>query len=98
MVSLPLEVPTEDISPTTVTLSWNPPEYANGPIHRYTVNVVLLSSTPNQNRRKRQSDIVEECIMGGVENADRTVTVPGDMTSTNVEGLSKLSSLLCIAT
>ncbi len=87
---LPPEIPDENISSTGATLSWNRPEDPNGQITRYTVNIVLLSSTPSQERRKRQTGIVVECIMGGVENADRNVTVPGDMTSTNLEGLSKL--------
>ncbi len=86
-VSLPPEVPTGNISATQATVSWDPPQDANGVIITYTVNFVLRSSTPSQNVRKRQvSDIVEECINGGV---DRNLTVPGDTTSAVLDGLSK---------
>ncbi len=63
----------------------------NGVVIRYTVNLVLLNFEPSTKRRKRQDvdDIVEECIVGGMENIDRNTTVPGNTTSVSLEGLSK---------
>ena len=90
----PPMVPTMDeITSTSAIVRWHPiPErFANGEITNYVINY-RISDSPN--RMKRQivnmySMVVPECIIGGIENADRNLTVGGDQTNVMLQNLSK---------
>ena len=83
-----------DVTSFSAVVRWNPPNERdlNGIILSYTVNFVAVSmvNTPsgNMGRRRRQMNVVRaECILGGVTNIDRNITVEG--TSANLTDLSK---------
>ena len=78
----PPEVPESAITPFTATIIWNPPSHPNGPITRYTVNLVIISSDPMtaaSNKRKVPPVGVDvDCVVGGIENINRNLTVTGN--------------------
>ena len=81
----------DEITSSSAVVQWNPiPErFAHGEITNYVINY-RISDSPN--RMKRQiinSMVVPECIIGGIENADRNLTVGGDQTNIMLQNLSK---------
>ena len=87
----PPEVPLSDITTTTARISWNEPPDTNGIIISYTVNYMAVSMASGAGRRRRQAggQILPECIIGGAQNINRTVEVPGSQQSLLLEDLSK---------
>ena len=87
-VGLPPEVE-DEITATSAVVRWSPPEDPNGVIRSYRVNYTAVSSNPGatqSDRRKRQSDVMMECIIGG--DINRNVMV-GNVTMTTLTDLSK---------
>ena len=78
-----------------VTVRWAAPPDPNGNITQYNVEFVAISTNfpvvPDLPRRKRQSNptVQQECIVGGANNVNRTIDVPGTQTSANLADLSK---------
>ena len=63
-----------------------------GEVIRYTVNYVAVSITTSQGmgRRRRETNRVsDECILGGLMNIDRNMTVNGTETSATLTELSE---------
>ena len=104
-VSRPPVVDTSTLSPTGAVVQWEPPEDNNGVITGYVVNVVAISTDPmatggeagtgggagGGNRRRRLStDVATECIVGGGERINVNYTVGGNVTSLQLDNLSKL--------
>jgi hypothetical protein len=88
-VGLPPEVEENETTATSAIVRWSPPEDPNGIVTSYKVNYVVISSNPGATQgdnRKRQADVMMECILGG--DIDRNVTV-GNVTMTTLTGLSK---------
>ena len=104
IVPRPPPVDNRDVTSFSAVVRWNPPNERdlNGIILSYTVNFVAVSmvNTPsgNMGRRRRQTNVVRaECILGGVTNIDRSITV--EETSANLTNLSKCTfSLLNFCT
>ena len=73
-----------DIGPFSAIVHWDPiPErLASGKITNYIINYRI--SDPFMH------SMVPECIIGGVENADRNLIVGGDQTSATLNNLSKI--------
>ena len=87
----------EYITATSAVVGWGPPPDANGVIISYTVNFVIVdlvteaSGNMSGSRRRRQvGNSIMECVVGGGDNIDRTVTVDGTHTSTTLSDLSEL--------
>ena len=87
-VAQPPEVPESAITPFTATIIWNPPSHPNGPITRYTVNLVIISSDP---MAVPAVGVDVDCVMGGMDNIDRSLSVTGNPppNSLILENLSK---------
>ena len=86
-MDLPPEV--TETTATSAIVRWSPPEDPNGIVTSYKVNYVVISSDPGAtqgDKRKRQTNVKMECIIGG--DIDRNVTV-GNVTMTTLVGLSK---------
>lgn len=63
-----------------------------GEVIRYTVNYVAVSITTSQGmgRRRRETNTVSDrCILGGLMNIDRNMTVNGTETSATLTELSE---------
>ena len=91
-VPQPPEVLRSSITTTTANVTWEEPPQSNGVIIGYTINYVALSMASGVGQRRRRQtggDILPECIMGGPENINRTVEVPGDQTYLLLEDLSE---------
>ena len=89
LVGLPPEVGENETTATSAIVKWRPPEDPNGIVTSYKVNYVVISSDPGAtqgDKRKRQTNVIMECIIGG--DIDRNVTV-GNVTMTTLTGLSK---------
>ena len=89
LVGLPPEVGENETTATSAIVKWSPPEDPNGIVTSYKVNYVVISSDPGAtqgDKRKRQTNVIMECIIGG--DIDRNVTV-GNVTMTTLTGLSK---------
>ena len=89
LVGLPPEVGENETTATSAIVKWSPPEDPNGIVTSYKVNYVVISSYPGAtqgDKRKRQTNVIMECIIGG--DIDRNVTV-GNVTMTTLTGLSK---------
>ena len=89
LVGLPPEVGENETTATSAIVKWSPPEDPNGIVISYKVNYVVISSDPGAtqgDKRKRQTNVIMECIIGG--DIDRNVTV-GNVTMTTLTGLSK---------
>ena len=88
-MGLPPEVRENETTATSAIVRWSPPEDPNGIVTSYKVNYVVISSDPGAtqgDKRKRQTNVIMECIIGGDFN--RNVTV-GNVTMTTLTGLSK---------
>ena len=88
-MGLPPEVGENETTATSAILRWSPPEDPNGIVTSYKVNYVVTSSDPGAtqgDKRKRQTNVIMECIIGG--DINRNVTV-GNVTMTTLTGLSK---------
>ena len=88
-VDQPPEVNESDITATTAVVRWSPPADPNGEVVGYRVNYTVISSDPGRGqggRRKRQTVIMRECIIGG--DIDRNIAV-GNNTMATLTGLSK---------
>ena len=87
----PDPVPEEDISAMDATVQWDPPENPNGEIILYTVEFAAISTNfpAVPIRSKRQTDVLEECIIGGIGNLNRSVQVDGTQTSVTLTQLSR---------
>ena len=86
-MDLPPEV--TETTATSAIVRWSPPEDPNGIVTSYKVNYVVISSDPGAtqgDKRKRQTNVKMECIIGG--DINRNVTV-GNVTMTTLVGLSK---------
>ena len=99
IVPRPPPVDNRDVTSFSAVVRWNPPTELNGVILSYTVNFVAVSmvNTPsgNMGRRRRQTNVVRaECILGGVTNIDRSITV--EETSANLTNLSKCTYFIFI--
>lgn len=100
VIAQPPEVPESEVNPFTATITWDPPSKPNGPIIGYTVNLVIVSSNPVVvARRKRQAHgpaggVKLDCVIGGMENIDRYVSVTGNPppTSLTLDRLSECCS------
>lgn len=91
-VEQPPEVPPENITTTTASVSWQEPRDPNGVIIRYTVNYIAVSMAGGpEGKRRRQTgeDILRECIIGGMGNINRTMEVDGTQISLLLEDLSE---------
>ena len=97
VVVRPPEVPPSEITSTSALVQWSPPSDPNGVIRGYVINYVVISSDPGQfggssNRRRRQANsVATECIMGGMGNVNRNMTVDGTQTSAQLNELSELN-------
>lgn len=88
-MGLPPEVVEDEITATSAIVRWSPPEDPNGVVTSYRVNYMVVSSNPGPtqgDKRKRQTNVMMECIIDG--DIDRNVTV-GNVTITTLTGLSK---------
>ena len=89
-------MPESAITPFTATIIWNPPSHRNGPITRYTVNLVIISSDPMAAASKKRTvpavGVDVDCVIGGKENINRNVSVTGNPppNSLILDGLSEL--------
>ena len=72
----------DEITSSSAIVRWNPiPErFSSGEITNYVINYRIFESA---NRL-----LVPECIIGGAENADRNLTVDGDLTNATLQNLS----------
>lgn len=88
-----------EIESTAAIVRWDPVplELANGEILNYTVNYRISEPTMSSSSKKKRQVVndmlVEECINGGAENANRNLTVGGNQNSALLENLSEI--LLC---
>jgi hypothetical protein len=82
----------DDITSSSAVVRWNPiPErFANGEITSYVINYRIFESGNRMKRQTVDGMVVPECIVGGVENADRNLTVGGDQTNATLQSLSKI--------
>ena len=81
------------IATTTAVITWDPPTDPNGVVIRYTVQYIAVGIAGGSQRRKRRqtgSELLPECIYGGVENINRTQVVPGTEMSLTLDQLSEL--------
>ena len=88
-MGLPPEVRQNETTATSAVVRWSPPEDPNGIVTSYRVNYMVISSNPGAtqgDKRKRQTNVMMECIIDG--NTNRNVTV-GNVTVTTLTGLSK---------
>ena len=71
-------------------LSWEPIplDEQNGDLI-YIVNIVALGLNDTGGRSKRQTNTFDQCLMAGETEPAFNLSVPGNMTSVNVTGLSK---------
>ena len=69
-------------------MRWNPPDNPNGEIVNYTVEFAVISTNfpAVPIRSKRQTEILVECVNGGV---NRSTVVPGTQTSVTLTQLSR---------
>ena len=83
----------DNITTTTASVSWEEPPDPNGVIIRYTVNYIAVSMATGglggKRRRQIREDIIEECIIGGMGNINRTMEVDGTQISLLLEDLSE---------
>ena len=86
----------DEITSSSVVVRWNPiPErFANGEITNYVINYRISESGNRMKRQTINGMVVPECIIGGIENADRNLTVGGDQTNATLQSLSKVILLL----
>ena len=87
----PPMVPTMDeVTSTSAIVRWNPiPErFANGEITNYVINYRISEPANRMKRQTVNGMVVPECVIGGIENADRNLTVGGDQTSATLQNLS----------
>ena len=92
-VPQPPVVDTDTITTTTAVITWPPPTDPNGVVIRYTVQYIAVGIAGSSQRRKRRqtgSELLPECIYGGVEKINRTQDVPGTETSLTLNQLSEL--------
>lgn len=85
----------DEIGPFSATVRWDPiPERdANGEITGYVVNYRISGFMSTSLRRKRQiinTDLDPECIVGGIDNADRNISAGPTETSAVLRNLSKI--------
>ena len=93
----PPMVPTMDeITSFSAVVRWNPiPErFANGDITNYVINYRISESGNRMKRQTVNGMVVPECVIGGVENNDRNLTVGGDQTNATLQSLSTIVHLL----
>ena len=77
-------VPQDTLTPTSVLLTWEaiPPDDANGEL----IYIVMINVT-GQNRRKRQTNTLQQCLdAAGITN-QFDVSVPGNQTSTTLTNI-----------
>ncbi len=81
------------MSPFSANVSWNPPVDPNGIITQYTVNYFIVSNDTMSTQRRRQvpmpTVIDPVCVVGGMENINRNISVTGELTFTILENLSE---------
>ena len=96
-VSRPPTVPEQEITPFSANVSWNSPADPNGEIIQYTVNVYIVSNDMmSGTRERRQTTLIDsDCVIGGMDNVDRNITVTGEPPNTFIV-LENLSKYLCI--
>ena len=84
-------VPTMDeVTSSSAIVRWNPiPErFANGEITKYVINYRISEPANRMKRQTVNGMVVPECVIGGIENTDRNLTVGGDQTSATLQNLS----------
>ena len=86
----PSAPPANQSDPTSVTLSWDPIplDKQNGDL-TYIVSIVALGLIDRGGRRKRQTNTFDQCLIASGTPPAFNLTVPGNMTSVTVTGLSK---------
>ena len=77
-------VPEDTLTPTSVLLTWEaiPSDDANGEL-----TYIVMVEVTGQNRRKRQTNTLQQCLdAAGITN-QFDISVPGDQTSTTLTGI-----------
>ena len=85
-------LPTMDkITSSSAVVHWSPiPErFSNGEITNYVINYRISDSPNGMKRQTVNGMVVSECVIGGIENVDRNLTVGGDQTNATLQNLSK---------
>ena len=82
----PPPIPQEDITSTSVRVTWKAPLDLNGEIVTYTINLRALGIRSSMRKRRQMGNGLESCIIG---ETIRNISFDGNTTEATLENLSK---------